>query len=146
MDHAQELLRSLAGNPLAGFRAQDIHIPRSPLVELAEANQASEFYERLGFWIKDFEDSLNQDEEVGIRLVSFGQTVSFHVQELGYHNPSLIVFHGVTGEGQKVTLIQHVTQISFLLMAMKKADPNKPARRVGFATPEKRAPDPSPES
>jgi len=103
------------------------------LADLAKANLASEFFATLGTWIKSFDESLNQDEETGIRLVSFGQTVTFHVERIDYDNPSLIVFHGTTAEGQKVTLIQHVTQISFLLIAMKKPDPNAPRRPFGFA-------------
>jgi hypothetical protein len=102
------------------------------LAELAAANLASEFYKILGESIKRFDDGLDQDKETGVRLVSFGESVTFHVEKIWYHDPSLIFFHGTTGEGQKVTLIQHVSQLSFLLVAMQKPDPAVPRRPIGF--------------
>ncbi len=74
-------------------RMPDLHlpdIPRNPLMVTAEANYASEFHKRLVKWIGDFDASLDQAHEVGVRLVSFGQTVVFHLSNIGYWNPSLI--------------------------------------------------------
>jgi len=82
--------------------------------------------------INEFNEKLNQSEEVGIRLVSFGQTVTFSVEDIGYWDPNLIRFYGRLEDGSPVQLIQHVTQISFLLMAIKRKDPNKPKQKIGF--------------
>jgi hypothetical protein len=101
------------------------------LAAVAEASFAGEFCKRLEAQIKAFDESLDQDHEVGVRLVTFGQAITFHVSDLGYHNPSLIFFYGET-DGQKVQLIQHVSQISFVLLAMRKPDPEKPRRPFGF--------------
>ena len=79
-------------------------------------NLASEFYERLINWINEFHRSLDDEFEVGVRLVNFGQTVTFHIEDIGYWNPSLISFKGKTEVGEPVELIQHVSQISILLM------------------------------
>jgi hypothetical protein len=68
-----------------------------------------------------------------MRLVSFGQTITFSVTDIGYNNPSLIVFQGVTEDGKRLELIQHVTQISFLLMAVKRKNPDEPKRKIGFS-------------
>lgn len=95
-------------------------------------NLASEFYTRLVKWINDFEELLDEEHEVGVRLVSFGQTIVFHLDDISYWNPSLIKFIGKTGEGQSVELIQHVTQISVLLMALPRLDPTKPKKKIGF--------------
>lgn len=113
--------------------SRTIEIPpiRNVLVENAQANYASQFYRRLVKWINDFDASLDDQHEVGIRLVSFGQTVVFHLEDLGYWNPSLISFTGKTDGGDPVELIQHVSQISVLLMKLPK-DPNTPKRRIGF--------------
>jgi hypothetical protein len=94
-------------------------------------NLASEFEERLTKMIKDFEEELEPTQEVGVRLVSFGQTVVFHLQDIGYYNPSLIRFYGRTENGEPVELIQHVSQISVLLMRVPALDPEQP-RRIGF--------------
>lgn len=115
------------------LRIQDIKIPPNPLVAEARANYASEFHERLIKWINDFDASLDQANEVGIRLVTFGQTVVFRLHNIGYWNPSLISFSGATEDGSPVELIQHVSQISVLLMKLPRKDPSKPKQPIGFA-------------
>ena len=102
------------------------------LATIATASTAEEFCRRLDAQIKSFDEGLDQDHEVGIKLVTFGQTMKFHVTGLGYHNPSLIFFYGETEDGDKVQLIQHVSQISFVLMSMAKPDPDQPRRPFGF--------------
>ena len=92
-----------------------IRIPPNPLVEHAKDNYASEFHDRLSSWIRTFDQGLDENHEVGIRLVSFGQTVTFHLTDIGFWNPSLISFNGFGENGEPVELIQHVSQISILL-------------------------------
>lgn len=122
-------------NSLSRPRLPDLRMPEiqpSPLVTSVTANYASEFYERLTKWINTFNDSLDDQHEVGVRLVNFGQTITFHLAGLGYWNPSLIMFNGSTDSGDPVELIQHVTQISILLMKVPRKDPGKPKRPIGF--------------
>jgi hypothetical protein len=109
-----------------------IHINKNPLITNAESNYASEFHKRLVKWINDFDASLDDKHEVGVRLVSFGQAITFHLQNLGYWNPSLISFSGIMESGGPVELIQHVSQISILLMKMERKNPDKPKRPIGF--------------
>lgn len=97
-------------------------------------NLADEFHRRLINWINDFHRSLDEKYEVGARLVSFGQSVTFHIEDIGYWNPSLISFCGKNELGEKVELIQHVTQISILLVAMKRESIEAPKRPIGFAS------------
>jgi hypothetical protein len=97
-----------------------------------EQNQASEFHNRLAKWINEFNSSLDEQHDVGIRLVNFGQTVVFHLARLGYWNPSLMWFAGTTDNGDPVELIQHVSQISILLMKLPRRDPTKPKTPIGF--------------
>jgi hypothetical protein len=100
------------------------------------ANFYSEFYQRLQKWISNFDATLDEQHEVGVRLVSFGQTFVFHLEALGYWNPSLIFFSGKTEAGEPVELIQHVSQISILLMKLPRKDPTKPKRLIGFGSAE----------
>jgi hypothetical protein len=102
------------------------------LAEFQRSNLASEFAKKLLNRIRDFDNHLNSDEEVGMRLVSFGQTVTFHVSNLTYYNPSIVIFIGHTDEGHKVELLQHVSQISFLLIALPRLNPDQPKRSIGF--------------
>ena len=65
-------------------------------------------------------------------MVTFGQTVVFHLEDMGYYDPSLICFFGTTDDGSPVQLVQHVSQISMLLMTLPRKDPSKPKRPIGF--------------
>ncbi|MFB5143009.1 DUF6173 family protein [Vibrio diabolicus] len=97
---------------------------------LNEVNPAAWTYERLGEYIKDFEADLDSDHEIGARLVSFGQAVTFHIQDVGYYGPDIISFTGLDSNGKKVQLIQHMSQLSVLLVAMNKLE-DEP-KRIGF--------------
>lgn len=108
-------------------------LPPNPLIVAVEENLASEFYKRVVKWIADFDAALDQAHEVGVRLVSFGQTLVFHLDDIGYWNPSLISFRGFTDDGEPVELIQHVTQISILLTKLPRKDPSKAKRPIGFS-------------
>jgi hypothetical protein len=87
-------------------------------------------FEALGDYIKEFEAELDQDHEIGARIVQFGSSLQIHVQNVGYTPPSLITFSGKTSEGDPVQLIQHVSQLSFLLVSLKKID--EQPYRIGF--------------
>ena len=113
-------------------------LPKSELTRIpipaipSDPNLASEFHKRLLKWINEFDKSLDENYEVGVRLVSFGQSVTFHLKSIGYWNPSLILFSGFTENGEPVELIQHVSQISVLLVKVKRKDLLKPKRPIGF--------------
>ena len=92
---------------------------------------ASELYNHLVKQIKEFEDSLDNAEEVGICLVNFGQTITFSLQSIAYANPSLIIYHG-NSNGNNVRLIQHISQTSILLMKFPRSEPEKPRNKIGF--------------
>ena len=96
------------------------------------ANSAKAFASRLIREMRKFESELDDNHEVAVRLVTFGQAITFHVSALGYIDPSLVVFHGYTDSNEPVELIQHVNQISFLLMRALRLDPAKPKQQIGF--------------
>jgi len=126
------LLSSLPSPRVPEFRAPDFPVITNPLVAAAESNYASEFHKRLVAWINQFDADLDDAHAVGVRLVSFGQTVVFRLDNLGFWNPSLISFKGHTDEGHPVELIQHVSQISILLMRLPRENPNEPKKPIGF--------------
>ena len=121
---------------LSNFKMPEIDF--GPLNALADPelmrnyNQADYAYEIVMEEIRTFEQSLDDDHEVAIKLTSFGQSITLAVTDIGYANPSTLFFYGFVGD-QKATLIQHMSQLNFLLLAVRKADPEKPARRIGFA-------------
>jgi hypothetical protein len=87
-------------------------------------------YERLIRSIADFEEKLDQDTEIGARLVTFGNKEVIHIEDVGYWGPDLIIFHGTNSEGKPLQLLQHQSQVNVLLVAVPKEGP-KP-RRIGF--------------
>ncbi|HDM8081169.1 TPA: hypothetical protein PXN43_000736 [Yersinia enterocolitica] len=97
-------------------------------------NFADEFHLRLTQWINDFHRNLEDDFEVGGQFVTFGQTQTFTFTSIGYWNPSLISFRGLRDDGSPIELIQHVSQISVLLVRMKRHNPDEPKRPIGFAS------------
>lgn len=81
--------------------------------------------------VRVFEESLDEAHEVGVQLVNFGQTITFSVSRIGYINPLLIVFQGHTDSGDPIELIQHISQISFVLIKLKR-NPEIPKQPIGF--------------
>lgn len=96
-------------------------------------------YEIIMGEIKSFEEQLDEDHEVLIRLASFGQSILMAVTNIRYSNPTTLIFDGLIN-GKEASLIQHVSQLNFLLLAEKKADPDAEPRRIsiGFALPDER--------
>lgn len=73
--------------------------------------------------IKAFEAELEKLEDpslyVGLWLASFGQQRLILVQQIEFDEPCLIIFHGFGEDGSPLKLIQHVSQLNFLLEARK---------------------------
>lgn len=100
---------------------------------LAPLTPAKSMYERLCVQIKDFQKTLDSTQEVGASLVSFNSDHVFHIIDLGYHGTDMIIFYGENNSGNKMTLLQHVSQLNVLLIAVPSLDKSKPARRIGFS-------------
>lgn len=88
-------------------------------------------YEVICNSIREFEKELDNNHEIAFKLTSFGQSILLNVTKIAYSNPSIIQFYGYV-DGNYAELIQHVTQLNFLIMAVKKDDPNRKPRRIGF--------------
>ena len=102
--------------------------------ESQDLELASVFIEKLSDYIDEFDKSLNQEQDIGIKLVSFGQTIQFTVRNIGYNNPKLICFCGEMPDGSPVQLIQHVNQLSILLIAVQRKDPEQAKHPIGFCS------------
>ena len=95
---------------------------------------ADYLYEVILEQIKEFEGGHDCEHEAAVKLASFGQSITMSVTGLGYSNPSTLIFYGYVGD-QPATLVQHISQLNFLLLSVKKPDPSKPPRRIGFERP-----------
>jgi len=114
------------GKSLTEYISKDVDNVEAP----DDKSLAEWTYERLVGYINDFEATLDDEHEVGARLVSFGDSVTFHIEDIGFWGPDIITFVGKADDGSNIQLIQNISQLSVLLIAMKKED-DEP-RRIGF--------------
>lgn len=97
-------------------------------------NMADWKYEKLVEQIREFEEILDDDHEIALKLASFGSSVVMSVTDIGYQNPDILYFYGFV-DGKEAQLIQHISQLNFLITFVEREDKTKPARRIGFALP-----------
>jgi hypothetical protein len=91
-------------------------------------------YKRVVLLINQFESELPDDMQAGGRLVTSGN-ITFGIQDVGYWDPNMIVFYGELSDGSKVELVQHLSQLNLLLVAVPRMDdPTVPRRIIGFNT------------
>lgn len=95
-------------------------------------NPAKWAYEHLIQLVKDCERELDNEHEIGLTIVSLGNTGTYYIQEIDYWSPYFLVFHCLTKNGVKAILIQHHSQLNFLLTVLPKQDPKASAKRIGF--------------
>jgi len=117
-------------------RDLDFHSLAMPSLSLpvVSRNHAKWAYERLAKSIIRFEKELDDETEIGARLVSFSNKDTFHIEDLGYWGPDFVIFYG-SNDGRPVELIQHISQVSVMLVALPKE--KEEPRRIGFSLEEK---------
>ena len=108
-------------NKIQTEAAQADHLKNNPVVQACQAIQK---------YVEKFEAQLDNQHEVGVTFPFFGGNVFFHAEKFEFSASSIITFYGTTEEGEKLQLIQHVSQLNFLLKKAKKTEDK--ARRIGF--------------
>lgn len=101
--------------------------------EIAMANSAEAISQKLLEAIRAYQRSLPDKDDVALQLVSFGINTTIFVERIGYIGSSLVVFGGKDNSGNPLELIQHISQLSFLMMVSPKPSVEAPKRRIGFA-------------
>jgi hypothetical protein len=98
-------------------------------------------YERVARQIIDFEKELSPDQEIGGRFVAAPREGVFHIEDLGYWGPDMLIFYGKDADGRPIQLMQHYSQLSVLLCVVPKE--KETARRIGFVLLERLKDDPT---
>lgn len=88
-------------------------------------------FEIIKRYIATFQASLDNEHDVGIALANFGGWKVMEVTHIGYEKSVLMVFRGFV-DGKESVLIQHVSQLNFLLTTVSKK-PEEPKRTIGFS-------------
>lgn len=109
------------------LRAEELSVKPGPMAYTYANTQ----FEIIKTYVEKFQQSLDDEHDVGLMLTNFGQSMIMNVTHIGYEKSVLMVFRGFVN-GTEATLIQHVSQLNFLLMAVPK-EPNKPRRKIGFS-------------
>lgn len=105
---------------------------RIPQIDLPEIKPIGEVqFEAIKDQIQRFEDSLDPTLEVAVQLASFGASISMSVASIEWDGP-VIIFHGLVN-GTRATLVQNMSQLNFLLLAVPRAVPEEPRKKIGFS-------------
>jgi hypothetical protein len=120
-----------AASPLvSGYQGVNRLHAELPEKGCARSNPFSGTCKAVKSSIEQFEAALDAEHEIAIHLATFGASIEFRAEKIGFSPSNLITFHGVTDAGEKIQLVQHVSQVSLLLKAARKL--NETPMRVAF--------------
>jgi Family of unknown function (DUF6173) len=80
--------------------------------------------------IKDFETTLDEEHELGMSIVGGPAGICLHVRDVYRHGTDKLVFVGINSDGSPLRLIQHLSQLNFLMVSAKKV--GETVVRIGF--------------
>ena len=129
---ALRLARTAHATPGNSPTAEEEPLPESVSRKPVEQKSPAEWsYQRLILYIKNFEQTLDDEHEVAMGFTDTGAGV-LRIEGLGYFDPDIVTFYGTDQTGARVQLVQHVSQLNVLLRAMPKAAEASAPRRIGF--------------
>lgn len=101
---------------------------------IQEGSTAQIVAENLHQEILNYQSNLPDSEDVAISIVQFGQSTTILVDSIGYIGYNLVRFGGKDNSGKPLELIQHISQLNFLLTVVQKPEPEVPKRPIGFVS------------
>lgn len=126
------MIRDLSNNGPGRLSVEDLEV-LDQFICPTDYTLASYQQEIILKTIRDFETKLDHEHEVALKLCHFGETITLIATSITSANPSLLIFEGYVN-GQPARLVQHISQLNFLLMAVVKTDTNRPATTIkGFS-------------
>ncbi|MFD1880205.1 DUF6173 family protein [Paracoccus pacificus] len=105
--------------------------PTDGAADQATLHAAEQVFNHLLGRVKEFQEKLPENYELGIQLANFGGEKALHVRGMGFRNPNIIEFYGLLDGEKQVAVVQHVSQLNFLLIAVPPATEDAPYR-IGF--------------
>lgn len=97
----------------------------------AQKSPAQWAYERIILYLKNFEEQLDNSEEVAMGFTG-GDAGVLRIEGMGYFDPDIVTFYGSDGSGGRTQLVQHVSQLNVMMRALPKPPEKPQARRIGF--------------
>ena len=114
--------------PNAAAKPRPAGLKKTPPEKKSPAQWA---YERMILYIKNFEESLDNEHEVAMGFTG-GDAGILRIEGMGFFDPDIITFYGSDPTGSKTQLIQHVSQLSVMLRALPKSVEKSEPTRIGF--------------
>lgn len=114
---------------------QKSHTKNQKMISVAtiqENSIAQIVAENLYQEILNYQEHLPDTEDVAISLVHFNESITILVDSIGYIGYNLVRFGGKDSSGKPLELVQHISQLNFLLMVVQKSEPEDPKRKIGF--------------
>ncbi|WP_299624915.1 DUF6173 family protein [uncultured Tateyamaria sp.] len=103
-------------------------VAKTPVAQKSPARWA---YERIIMYLKNFEESLDNEHEVAMGFTG-GDAGVLRIEGMGYFDPDIVTFYGSDPTGAKTQLVQHVTQLNVMLRTLPKAVETAAPNRIGF--------------
>ena len=123
---------------LPGMREIHVHPVATPLglppalAEKPDSKTPAQWaYERVILYIRNFEQTLDENHEVAMGFVG-GETGVLRIEGMGYYDPDIVTFYGTDGTGARTQMIQHVTQLNVTLRAVPRHIDQAEPVRIGF--------------
>lgn len=117
------------GMPVLPNMIPPISVPQINIPEVIPISEQQ--FESIKDQIQRFEDSLDPNMEVAIRLASFGSNITMSVDTIELDG-LVLVFNGWVNNN-RATLLQNMSQLNFLLLAVPRAAPEEPRKKIGFS-------------
>lgn len=114
---------------------QTSHTSKQKMINAAtiqEGSTAQIVAENLYQEILKYQSVLPDTEDVAMSIVNFNQTTTILVDSIGYIGYNMVRFGGKDASGKPLELIQHISQLNFLLMVVPKPEPEVEKRKIGF--------------
>ena len=99
---------------------------------IQEGGTAQIVAENLYQEIINYQSYLDETEDVAMMVVKFNESITILVDSIGYIGYNLVRFGGKDNSGKPLELIQHISQLNFLLTVVPKPVPEAPKRKIGF--------------
>lgn len=80
--------------------------------------------------IHAYQEDLDPEHDIALLLTNFGQTLTLEVEAIAAVTPVMLAFRGKVS-GKTSILLQHVSQLNFLLTTIEKPV-DQPHRDIGF--------------
>ena len=102
------------------------------LSEVRRKGMASGLVEQVAGQIREFEASLDDAHLPGIIVRG---DLTLVLEQIGFHDPGLMLFIGRDGNGQPARVLQHMSQLNIALIAIPRQNTDEPKRPIGFELP-----------